>query len=99
MYASLAAAMGFDTVVYCVQAGADTMVRDKITKLDQSKPGQPTILQRFQEAQEMGVRVEVCEQTANVRGIHADDLMEGVTLKGGAVLIDYAARCTGQLTF
>lgn len=99
MYASLAAAMGFDTVVYCVQAGADTMVKDKIEELDQSTPGQPTILQRFSEARTMEVRVEVCEQTANVRGIGAEDLMEGVTLKGGAVLIDYAARAAGQLTF
>jgi predicted peroxiredoxin/TusA-related sulfurtransferase len=99
MYASLAAAMGFETVVYCVQAGAETMVADKIDTLDQSKPGKPTIRQRFNEAVEMEVRVEVCEQTANVRGIRAEDLLDGVTLKGGAVLIDYAARATGQLTF
>ncbi len=99
MYASLAAAMGFDTVVYCVQAGADTMVAAKIDKLDQSKPGKPTIRQRFSEALDMDVRVEVCEQTANVRGIRAEDLLDGVILKGGAVLIDYAARAAGQLTF
>jgi predicted peroxiredoxin/TusA-related sulfurtransferase len=99
MYASLAAAMGFETVVYCVQAGADTMVASKIDKLDQSKPGKPTIRQRFNEAVDMDVRVEVCEQTANVRGIRAGDLLEGVILKGGAVLIDYAARADGQLTF
>jgi len=99
MYASLAAAMGFETVVYCVQAGADTMVKSKISKLDESQAGQPTILERFTEAIEIGVRVEVCEQTANVRAIRAEDLMDGVALKGGAVLIDYAARATGQLTF
>jgi predicted peroxiredoxin len=99
MYASLAAAMGFETIVYCVQAGADTMVADKIDTLDQSKPGKPTIRQRFNEAVEMEVRVEVCEQTAYVRGIRAEDLLDGVTLRGGAVLIDYAARATGQLTF
>ncbi|HSB88992.1 MAG TPA: sulfurtransferase TusA family protein [Anaerolineales bacterium] len=99
MYASLAAAMGFETVVYCVQAGADIVVRSKIKKLDQSQPGQPTILDRFTEAVEMGVRVEVCEQTANVRAIRAEDLLEGVALKGGAVLVDYAVRAAGQLTF
>lgn len=99
MYASLAAAMGFETVVYCIQAGADTMVKSKITKLDQSQAGQPTILDRFTEAMEMGVRVEVCEQTASVRAIRAEDLLDGVALKGGAVLIDYAARASGQLTF
>ncbi len=99
MYASLAAAMSFETVVYCVQAGADTMVKANIQKLDQSQAGQPTILDRFTEAVEMGVRVEVCEQTANVRAIQAEDLLDGVALKGGAVLIDYAVRAAGQLTF
>ena len=99
MYASLAAAMSFETVVYCVQAGADTMVSTRIKKLDQSQAGQPTIFDRFTEAVEMGVRVEVCEQTANVRAIRAEDLLEGVALKGGAVLIDYAVRAAGQLTF
>lgn len=99
MYASLAAAMGFETVVYCVQAGAEIMVREKIQKLDQSRGGEPTILERYTEASEMGVRVEVCEQTANVRGIRAEDLVEGVALKGGAVLIDYAVRAAGQLSF
>jgi len=86
-------------VVYCVQAGADTMVAGKIDALDESKPGKPTIRQRFSEALEMGVRVEVCEQTANVRGIAADDLVAGVELRGGAVLIDYASRAVGQLSF
>lgn len=99
MYASLAAAMDFETVVYCVQAGADTMVKDKIAELDQSPPGKPTIMQRFSEAMEFGVRVEVCEQTANVRNIKAEDLMDGVELRGGAVLIDYASRAQGQLSF
>ena len=99
MYASLAAAMDFETVVYCVQAGADTMVKDKIAELDQSKLGKPTIMQRFSEAVEFGVRIEVCEQTANVRGLKAEDLIDSVALRGGAVLIDYAARATGQLSF
>ena len=99
MYASLAAAMSFETVVYCVQAGADTMVRSKIKEMDQSQAGQPTILERFTDAVEMGVRVEVCEQTATVRSIRAEDLLDGVALKGGAVLIDYAVRAAGQLTF
>ncbi len=99
MYAALAAAMEFETVVYCVQAAADTMVAEQIDARDQSKPGKPTIRQRFTEALEMGVHVEVCEQTANVRGIAADELVEGVELRGGAVLIDYASRAVGQLSF
>lgn len=98
MYASLAAAMGQEPVVYCVQQGADVMVKGAAEK-EQSKPGAPTIVQRRQEAIEMGVRLEVCEQTAKVRNIKAEDLIPEATLIGGAKLIDYAIRARGSLTF
>ncbi|HLB49611.1 MAG TPA: sulfurtransferase TusA family protein [Anaerolineales bacterium] len=98
MYASLAAAMGQDTVVYCVQEGADAAKKDVVQK-DSSPSGGPTISQRIAEALDMGVRVEVCEQTASVRNIKAEDLIPEATLIGGAALIDYAIRARGTLTF
>ena len=54
MYASLAAAMGQDTVVYCVQEGADAAKRD-VPQKDTSPPGAPTITQRIEEALDMGI--------------------------------------------
>ncbi|MDW8325497.1 MAG: sulfurtransferase TusA family protein [Anaerolineales bacterium] len=98
MYASLAAAMGQDTVVYCVQEGADAAKKD-VPQKDTSPPGGPTITQRIEEALDMGVRIEVCEQTASVRNIKAEDLIPQAKLIGGAALIDYAIRARGQLTF
>lgn len=98
MYASLAAAMGQDTVVYCVQEGADAARKD-VAQKDPSPPGGPTIPQRIEEALDMGVRIEVCEQTASVRNIKAEDLIPEAKLIGGAALIDYAIRARGQLTF
>jgi len=98
MYASLAAAMGQDTVVYCVQDGADAAKKD-VAQKDSSPGGGPTIPQRIAEAVDMGVRIEVCEQTASVRNIHADDLIPEAMLIGGAALIDYAIRARGTLTF
>jgi hypothetical protein len=98
MFASLAAAMDLETVVYCVQQGADAMVKGVADK-EERKPGVPTIRQRLTEALEMGVRIEVCEQTARVRNIRAEDLIPGVTLVGGAKLIDYAIQARGSLTF
>ncbi len=99
MFAMLAAAMDQETIVYCVQAGADVMVKGAAEEKDTSKPGEPTIRQRMDEALEMGVRFEVCEQTANVRNIKAEDLVSGAKLMGGAKLIDYAIRANGQLVF
>lgn len=98
MYASIAAAMNQDVIVYCVQEGADVMVRGAPEK-EQTKPGMPTIAQRLAEAIEIGVRLEVCEQTADTRGIKAEDLIPEAKLIGGASLIDYAIRTRGQLTF
>lgn len=98
MYASIAAAMNQDVVVYCVQEGADVMVKGAPEK-EQTKPGMPTIAQRLAEAIEIGVRLEVCEQTADTRGIKAEDLIAEAKLIGGASLIDYAIRARGQLTF
>jgi len=98
MFASLAAAMNLEAVVYCVQQGADAMVKGAADK-EETKPGVPTIHQRLAEALEMGVRIEVCEQTAKVRNIRAEDLIPGVTLVGGAKLIDYAVQARGSLTF
>ena len=99
MFAMLAAAMDQETIVYCVQAGADVMVKGAAEEKDTSKPGAPTIRQRMDEALEMGVRLEVCEQTANVRNIKAEDLIPGARLMGGAKLIDYAIQAKGQLVF
>ncbi len=98
MYASLAAAMGQDTVVYCVQEGADAARKDA-SETDPSAKGGPTIAQRIAEALEMGVRLEVCEQTASVRNIKPEDLIPEAKLIGGASLIDYAIRARGTLTF
>jgi len=98
MYASLAAAMGQDTIVYCVQEGADAAKKDVVEKDSSPKSG-PTISQRIAEALDMGVRLEVCEQTASVRNIKAEDLIPEAKLIGGAALIDYAIRARGQLTF
>ncbi len=99
MFSMLAAAMDQDTVLYCVQAGADVMVKGQAEANDNSKPGAPTIMQRLNEALEAGVRFEVCEQTANVRNITAENLIPGAKLMGGAKLIDYAKEAKGQLVF
>jgi len=98
MYAALAAAMDQDTVVYCVQNGADVMIQNATDK-EQVKPGGPSIKQRLADAIEMGVRMEVCEQTANVRNIRAEDLIPEARLIGGAKLIDYAISARGSLSF
>lgn len=98
MYASLAAAMDQDVVVYAVQEGADPFKKGAMEK-EPIKPGSPTVAQRYAEALEMGVRIEVCEQTASTRNIKEEELVDGAVMRGGASLIDYAIQAKGTLTF
>ncbi|MFQ6014305.1 MAG: DsrE family protein [Anaerolineae bacterium] len=98
MFASLAAAFYLDTVVYCVQEGADIMVKGAVDK-EEVRPGIPTLKQRLAEAIEAGVKFQVCEITAANKGIEEEDLIPQAKLVGGAVLIDLALDCDGMLCF
>ena len=98
MYAAIAAAIDQDVVVYCVQEGADPF-KQGVMETEPTKPGVPTIAERYEQALEMGVRVEVCEQTASVRGINEEELVDGAVMRGGASLIEYAIQAKGTLTF
>lgn len=99
MFATLAAAaFDLETVVYCVQEGAEIMVKGAVDR-EKVTPGVPTLKQRLAEAIEAGVRLEVCEQTAANKGITQQDLIPEAKIVGGAVLIEHALNCAGMLCF
>ncbi len=98
MFATLAAATYLETTVYCVQDGAELMVKG-VAEREDVKPGMPTLAQRIAEARVAGVRFQVCEQTAINKGIREEDLIEGAEIVGGAVLIHHALNCDGMLCF
>jgi predicted peroxiredoxin len=99
MFATLAAHSGCYTVLYCVQDGADAVVKGKIKETDNLPPGAPTFEQRLREAQEAGVRFELCGQVAKNRGLTTKDLIEGAEIIGGIQLISYALEYDGMLFF
>ncbi len=99
MFAALAQHSGCDTVVYCVQDGADAVVKDMIREEGVLPPGVPTFEQRFQEAIEAGVKFQLCEQAAKNRNLTKEDLIEGVEIAGGVHLILYALEYDGMLYF
>lgn len=100
MFATVAkGAYDLRTVIYCVQDGADILVKGGVDKEPPLKPGAPTLRQRLQEALEAGVELQVCEVTANNKGIRAEDLIEGATITGAATLIDLSISAVGSLHF
>ncbi len=99
MFAALAQYSGCDTVVYCVQDGADAVVKGVIREEGALPPGVPTFEQRLREALEAGVRFQLCDQAARNRNIRKEDLIEGAEIAGGIQLIMYALEYDGMLFF
>ncbi len=99
MFATIAQYSGCDTVLYCVQDGADALVKGAIREEGILPPGTPTFEQRLREAREAGVSFQLCEQVAKNRGLTKEDLVEGTEIAGGVHLITYALEYDGMLFF
>lgn len=99
LFATLAQYSGCDTVVYCVQDGADAVVKGMIKEEGTLPPGVPTFEQRLAEALEAGVKFQLCEQVAKNRNLTKDVLIEGTEIAGGIHLIMYALEYDGMLSF
>jgi predicted peroxiredoxin len=98
MFVTLAQYSGCDTIVYCVQDGADALVKGAIRE-EGLPPGVPTFEQRLREAREAGVRFPLCEQVAMNRHLTEKDLIAGVEIAGGIHLIVCALKYDGMLFF
>ena len=99
MFATLAQLSGCDTILYCVQDGADAVVKGRIREEGTLPPGVPTYEQRLAEAREAGVRLQLCGQVAENQDIRKEDLVEGAEIIGGIQLITYALEFDGMLFF
>ena len=99
MFASLAAAADFKTILFCIQNAVDVMVKGAIEKNETPVPGVPTLAQRLAEALEMGVEIQCCTQTMANKKITGEDLIPRVKLAGAMNLIDLTAKADGTLCF
>jgi len=99
MFAALAQYSGCNTVVYCVQDGADAVTKGVIKEEGTLPPGVPTFEQRLDEALEAGVKFQLCDQVAKNRNLVKEDLIEGTEIVGGVHLILYALEYDGMLFF
>ena len=99
MFATIAQCSGCDAVVYCVQDGADAVVKGKIREEGTLPPGVASFEQRLAEALQVGVKFQLCEQVAKNRNIKKEDLIEGTQIVGGIHLITYALEYDGMLYF
>lgn len=99
MFASLAAAADYKTILFCIQNAVDIMVKDAAEENEKPLCGVPTLVQRLREAAEMGVEIQCCTQTMANKKITEDDLIPGVKAAGAMNLIVLAANAKGTLSF
>ena len=99
MFATIAQCSGCDTVVYCVQDGADAVIKGKIREEGTLPPGIATFEQRLVDALAAGVKFQLCQQVAVNRNLKKEDLIEGTDILGGIHLIQYALEFDGMLCF
>ncbi|MBF0559893.1 MAG: DsrE family protein [Nitrospirae bacterium] len=98
MFATLAQCSGCDAVVFCVQDGADALIKGEI-KEEGLPPGVSSFEERLHDALKVGVKFQLCEQVAVNRGLSSKDLIEGVSIVDGSNLIAYALEYDGMLYF
>ena len=99
MFATIAQCSGCDAVVYCVQDGADAVIKGKVREEGTLPPGIATFEQRLTDALSAGVKFQLCQQVAVNRNLKKEDLIEGTEIVGGIHLIHYALECDGMLYF
>lgn len=99
MFAALAAAAEYHTVVYCIQQGVDIMVRGAIKEYEKAHPSKPSLSQRLKEALDEGVEILCCSQTMENKGLTEEDLIEGARVSGAMTLIDITVDAKGVLCF
>lgn len=99
MFATIAQTSGCDTVVYCVQEGADAVIKGAIREEGTLPPGIATFEQRLADALAAGVKFQLCQQVAVNRNVQKDDLVEGTEILSGIHLIQYALEFDGMLFF
>jgi len=99
MFAALAAAGNYRTILYCIQNAVDVMVNGALERQERAEPGSPTMCQRLHEALDMGVEIQCCTQTMANKNITTENLMPGVTPAGAMSLIDLTSHARGSLCF
>lgn len=97
MFASLAAAADYRTVLYCIQDAVEVMAKGTIEEKETPQPGVPSLAQRVEEALDLGVEIQCCTQTMANKKITEEDLLPGVRAAGAMNLIELTVEAKGSI--
>jgi predicted peroxiredoxin len=97
--AAAAAAMDSEVMIYFTMYGPTLLRRDVVDKIGpKGDRGQP--LRYFiDQATGLGVKLLVCQPSLDLNDLALDDLIDGVTMIGGAAFNDLALNADAVISF
>ena len=97
--AASAAAMDVEVMIYFTMYGPTLLRRDVVDKIGpKGDRGQP--LRHFiDQATSLGVRLRVCQPSLDLNDLELGDLIDGVTMIGGAAFNDLAINADAVVSF
>ncbi len=97
--AASAAAMDCEVAIYFTMYGPQLLQREVVEKIGpKGDRGQP--LSYFvRQATDLGVRLLVCQPSLDLNDLAMEDLIDGVTMIGGAAFNDMALRANAVVSF
>lgn len=97
--AAAAAAMDCEVAIYFTMYGPQLLQREVVDKIGpKGDRGQP--LSYFvRQATDLGVRLYVCQPSLDLNDLAMEDLVDGVTMIGGAAFNDMALRADAVVSF
>jgi predicted peroxiredoxin len=97
--AASAAAMDVEVMIYFTMYGPTLLRRDVVDKIGpKGDRGQP--LRHFiDQATSLGVRLLVCQPSLDLNDLELGDLIDGVTMIGGAAFNDLAINADAVVSF
>ncbi len=99
MFAALASAAEYHTVLYLIQHGVDLMVQGAVKEFEKEHPSKPSLSQRLKEALDEGVEILCCSQSMENKGLTEKDLIPQAKVSGAMTLIDITTEAKGVLCF
>lgn len=96
---SSSAASGDEVIIFFTPAGAPTMVKGVIEKMNAEAKNMPDAMEMLNSLVGLGARLLVCELALDVHGFKAEDLREGCEVVGATTFVAEAAGCELSLSF
>ena len=95
--ATAGVAMGIDVTIYFLIKGVTLLKKGEAEKM--KLPDFPSLNEVMEKAVELGVKLELCEQSCTLHGLERKDLIEPATVVGAAILNDRILDADAVLCF